>query len=229
MTLHFRLFIAVVILFSSTTINATEYIEPTLAKGAFAFNQRCTICHGNMGMGYGLLPRVIKDYPNTNLLNKKIPNATPENMRETIVFGGENGFLHELMPPFGDELTWLEIESLVEFMLLYYKNSDKAIELLKQNRITEVANKNKGRAIFQSRCILCHGSNGDGKGKMAKIIKNPLPFDLRISRAPDEYLLKIISKGGKAMARSPKMPAFEEELSISDIGHIIAYIKAFRE
>ena len=207
---------------------STGYINPTVLHGSKVFNQRCTMCHGNVGMGDGLLPRMIKTYPNTNLRTNTI-GTNPQSIREAIIYGGERGNINELMPPFGDELTWLEIESLVLFMRLYYKDADDALALLSKTRVVETANRKKGQAIYKGRCILCHGIDGDGKGKMAKIIKNPPPFNLKMSRVPDAYLLDIISKGGEAMGRSPKMPIFGEELNKSDIGHIISYIKTFRE
>jgi len=214
--------------FSSSSFAVEGYINPNLKQGATVFNQRCTMCHGNVGMGDGLLPRMIKEYPNTNLRSNTI-GTDPESIREAIIYGGERGILNELMPPFGDELTWLEIESTVMFMRLYYKDAEKAITLMGQHRITEIPNRTKGLALYRGRCILCHGIVGNGKGKMAKIIKNPPPFNLIISRSPDAYLTQIISKGGEAMGRSPKMPIFGDELNKSDIGHLIAYIKTFRE
>ena len=179
-------------------------------------------------MGDGLLPRLIEGYPNTNLRNNT--DATdPASLREAIIFGGEKGILDERMPPYGDELTWLEIESLVLFMRLYYRDSDKAVKLLTQTKKPETPSREKGRAIYKGRCILCHGPEGDGKGKMSKIIKNPPPFNFHYSRLPDEMLLDIITRGGAAVGRSPKMPPFGEELSESDIKSLILYIKGFRK
>jgi len=217
-----------VLLVCSSSAFSEGYIDPNLNQGAKVFNQRCTICHGNVGMGDGLLPGMIKDYPNTNLRETAIGHD-PQSIREAIIYGGERGILSELMPPFGDELTWLEIESTVIFMRLYYKDAEKALKFLSQNRVTKTADRNKGQALYKRRCILCHGVNGDGKGKMAKIIKNPPPFNLTASRVPDSYIQLIVTKGGEAMGRSPKMPVFGEELNHSDIGHLIAYIKTFRK
>lgn len=205
-----------------------ERIDPNIDHGAAVFNERCSLCHGNVGMGDGLLPRLIEGYPNTNLRNNT--DATdPASLREAIIFGGEKGILDERMPPYGDELTWLEIESLVLFMRLYYRDSDKAVKLLTQTKKPETPSREKGRAIYKGRCILCHGPEGDGKGKMSKIIKNPPPFNFHYSRLPDEMLLDIITRGGAAVGRSPKMPPFGEELSESDIKSLILYIKGFRK
>ncbi len=85
-----------------------------------------------------------------------------------------------------------------------------------------------GAEMFQSYCALCHGPNGEGDGKMAKIIKNPPPFNLTKSVMPDPYLEVIISKGGEAMGRSPRMPIWGEQFSKPEIQSLILYIKNLR-
>lgn len=209
------------------SVKADIVIDPTAERGATVFNDRCSLCHGNIGMGDGLLPRLIDDYPNTNLRNNKNP-SDPVSLREAIIYGGEKNLLDERMPPFGDELTWLEIESLVVFLRYYHRNSEKAIKLLADTKKPEKPNRSKGRALYKGRCILCHGVEGDGKGKMAKIIKTPPPFNFQYSRLPNNMIQDIVSKGGAAVGRSPKMPPFGDELSESDINSLILYIKGFR-
>ena len=204
-----------------------QRIDPTVEHGAGVFNERCTLCHGNLGMGDGILPRLVKDYPDTNLRDE-VGATDGESIREAIIFGYEKGILDERMPPYGDELTWLEIESLVLFMRLYYRDVDRAIKLLTKTKKPEKPRLEKGRAIYKGRCILCHGENGDGKGKMSKIIKDPPPFNFQWSRLPDNMLQDIINRGGAEVGRSPKMPKFGEELSESDIKSLILYIKGFR-
>ena len=221
-------YLALALTVSLQYAQAENGIDPTVEHGANVFNERCSLCHGNVGMGDGLLPRLIKDYPNTNLRTNK--DATdPASIREAIIYGGEKGLLDERMPPYGDELTWLEIESLVVFMRLYYRNAEKAVGLLTRTKKPETPSREKGRAIYKGRCILCHGTEGDGKGRMAKIIKNPPPYNFQYSRLPDNMLLEIITKGGEAVKRSPKMPPFGEELGESDIKSLILYIKGFRK
>lgn len=218
-----------ILFFSAQPLMAIEkIIQPNVEHGASVFNERCSLCHGNVGMGDGLLPRLLNNYPNTNLRNSDHV-LQAESIREAIIYGGEKGVLDERMPPYGDELTWLEIESLVLFMRLYYRDIDRSVALLTATKKPEPANRDKGRAIYKGRCILCHGPNGDGKGRMAKIIKNPPPFNFIYSRLPDMLLAKMISKGGEANGRSPKMPPFGEELNESDINSLILYIKSFRK
>jgi cbb3-type cytochrome c oxidase subunit III len=211
-----------------SSVQAENRIEATIEEGAAVFNERCSLCHGNVGMGDGLLPRLVEGYPNTNLRTNK--DATDANsIREAIIYGGEKGLLDARMPPYGDELTWLEIESLVLFMRLYYRDVDRAVALLTSTKKPENPSREKGRAIYKGRCILCHGPDGDGKGKMAKIINNPPPFNFQYSALPDEQMLQIITNGGAKVGRSEKMPPFGGELSESDIRSLILYVKGFRK
>ena len=204
-----------------------DIVTPTVNIGAGVYSSRCSLCHGNVGMGEGILATTLQDYPNTNLRKNKY-GTDPDSLRNAVIYGGERGAMHNAMPPYGDEITWLELESIVKFLELYYKDVDKAVQLARNVNITVPAKRELGRVIFKRRCTLCHGPNGDGKGKMAKIIKNPPPFNLTLSASPDDYLLKLISGGGESMGRSAKMPPFGEELSENDIRSVILYIKGFR-
>jgi cytochrome c oxidase cbb3-type subunit 3 len=86
-----------------------------------------------------------------------------------------------------------------------------------------------GAQVFNQHCILCHGEHGKGDGRLAKLITNPSPADLTASQKPISYLRQIINKGGDAMARSPKMPAWNEQLSKQDIDAVIRYIITLRQ
>jgi cytochrome c oxidase cbb3-type subunit 3 len=64
---------------------------------------------------------------------------------------------------------------------------------------------------------------------MARIIKSPPPFNLTLSRAPDDYLHDIIYKGGEKMGRSPRMPPWGGDLSDAEIDSVVMYIKTLRQ
>jgi len=86
----------------------------------------------------------------------------------------------------------------------------------------------KGATIYHDRCSLCHGKYGGGDGRMAKIITDPPPANLMLSRLSDDNLRKIIRNGGESVGRSPRMPAWKEEFSIEQINSVIIYIKSIR-
>lgn len=194
--------------------------------GAHVFQTRCALCHGTDGLGEGILSLQIKDYPNTNLLDSK-----PKNYRtvsKIIRFGGGLPDISAEMPPWGDELTVSQLESVTSFVVLLNRKKDKALKLLRAEAEAMIPSVRMGRGIYQGRCSLCHGKGGEGDGKMARIIKNPPPFDLTVSRMADGYLKKIISGGGQSVGRSPRMPPWGTDLSSKEIESVILYIKTLR-
>ena len=217
-----------VILLQSSFVFATSATKPSVEAGAVTFNARCTLCHGSIGMGEGALPMALKNYPQTNLLEAKYGTSS-DALRENIIWGGSRGKMNAMSPPWGNELTWTEIESTILFIQLLHQDTEKAIALLKSTSKNSKVDIEVGRGIFQGRCAMCHGKTGEGNGKMAKIIKNPPPYNLTLSIVNDDYLKQIITKGGAAMKRSYRMPPWGDELSATELESVILYIKAFRK
>jgi cytochrome c oxidase cbb3-type subunit 3 len=144
------------------------------------------------------------------------------------VYGGILDNFSYYMPPFGNELTWTEIESVSMFI---EKSREEPIPHLSMLRdLTNEGSKSKslGRETFSARCTLCHGVQGKGDGRMARIIKNPPPFDLTKSVVPKEYLTLIIQNGGESIGRSPQMPPWGDQLSQKEITAVIDYIIELR-
>ena len=65
-------------------------------------------------------------------------------------------------------------------------------------------------AIYDSRCVMCHGPKGKGDGPVGATL-NPKPRDLGDpawqKSVTDEHIEKIILEGGAAVGKSPLMPA----------------------
>ncbi len=205
-----------------------EEARPCNEYGANVFQGRCALCHGSDGHGEGILPLSMKGYANTNLLEAKHPRDTAT-LTRIIKHGGSLPDVSTEMPPWGDELTATQVESVVMFVQLLHKDTETALELLRSEAQQLKPTTRMGRAIYKGRCSLCHGAYGQGDGKMARIIKDPPPFNLTLSRAPDDYLKQIIDKGGEAMGRSPRMPPWGTDLSGPEIESIILHIKTLRE
>lgn len=198
-----------------------------LHYGAKIFQDRCSLCHGSDGMGEGILPLSMKDYPSTNLMEPKLANDK-EAIRRVVLHGGSIPEVSAEMPPWGDELTYAQVESVVDFVAFMRNDLESALEYLKAAAADMQPTLKVGRAVFKGRCSLCHGEYGLGDGKMARIIRNPPPFNLTKSRAPDSYLNDIIRKGGGGVGRSPRMPPFGGDLSESEIKSVILYLKTLR-
>lgn len=201
--------------------------EENREETAERYLRYCALCHGNDGMGEGPLSLRISEYPATNLFNRKF--TTFDEIKFAIKEGGWKTDLSEYMPPWKDEFTKEQIDQITYFVIYLRENPDAARELL-----TRVNNKHSirvvsGKEIFLTQCTLCHGSNGDGKGRMSKIIKSPPPSNLIKSRLPDQDLIKIVSYGGVGVNRSPQMPPWKDQLSETGIRAVIEYIKSIRK
>lgn len=202
--------------------------QPSIEAGAQVFQERCVLCHGQAGMGDGLIALTIKDYPNTNLRGL-IKANTREEIHLAVVFGGSNGDLSKFMPPMGNDLTWTEIESVVDFVELLRTDLELARSLTEVTTKDLSANIKLGKHLFESRCALCHGELGRGDGRMAKIIKSPAPANLSLSNLSVRDLKLIISKGGAALNRSPKMPPWGEQFGSYELESLILYVKELRK
>lgn len=81
----------------------------------------------------------------------------------------------------------------------------------------------KGKQVFTAYCVLCHGSNADGKGRLA-INKMSPPANLRATLLNREQMKAIIKGGGASVGRSGFMPPWGDELKDEDIENVISYI-----
>lgn len=86
----------------------------------------------------------------------------------------------------------------------------------------------RGKIAFSHYCILCHGINGQGDGRAAKL-HNPRPANLTKSVYPPEYLSMMIRKGGEAMGRSPAMPPWGEQLTDEQIRDVVSHLMSIRK
>ncbi len=201
--------------------------KPCVGYGAEVFQSRCALCHGSDGMGEGILPLSLKNYPSTNLMDPKHAKDI-QSLEQVITYGGGLPEVSIEMPPWGDELTATQLKSVAQFVEFMRQDLESALVHLKKAGEKLEPSIKIGRAIFQGRCTLCHGKYGLGDGKMSRIIKNPPPFNLTLSGAPDNYLSDIIHKGGGKMGRSPRMPPFGGDLSENEIKSVILFIKTLR-
>jgi len=170
----------------------------------------------------------LKQYPDTNLtLNRHGRDA--DSIRRIVIKGGSARDVSKYMPPWGDELSHNEIEAVTKFLVLFYKDNDKALVLLKTARETApvIPKKTIGMAVFLGRCAMCHGQSGEGNGRMASRI-TPRPANLVKSRLNEDQLEQIIRKGGKAMGRSYQMPPWRDELSPSEIKSVVMFLMSIR-
>lgn len=105
-----------------------------------------------------------------------------------------------------------------------------AILLMSENAIAE-GDSEAGAKFFKSiKCAACHGKDGKGQGPAAKAMKiktTDWTDKAAMEKLKDNFLKEIIGKGGKAVNKSKRMPAYSKKLKPEDIQDLIAYIRSF--
>lgn len=77
---------------------------------------------------------------------------------------------------------------------------------------------------YASKCASCHGKDGKGSEKMAKMLKvDAKELDLVSSDDSDEEFLKATLEG-----KGKKMPAYKDKLKGLDPKELLAYVKTLR-
>lgn len=221
--------LSVLLQFAAISYAAVSYAaEDELYLGASVFNERCALCHGSNGAGEGVIPMSIRGYPNTSLLGHELI-ADYSHVRSTIESGsGSLGSVTQ-MPPWIDELSEAEIDAVTQFVIYLNAETASAKQLLLKARPSPNLFQDRGAAIFATRCALCHGATGEGDGRMARIIKDPPPYNLTISEVPFQYIQLIVDKGGEALGRSERMPPFGADLMPWEIDSLIEHVLSLRE
>jgi mono/diheme cytochrome c family protein len=86
----------------------------------------------------------------------------------------------------------------------------------------------KGRELYQEKCVLCHGSHGEGWDWSKKVDKPPVPVpDLAkvTSKRSDKFLFDVVKEGGEAVGQTRFMPPFGFQLSDQEVWNLVAYMR----
>ena len=85
----------------------------------------------------------------------------------------------------------------------------------------------KGKALFQGKCVFCHGPEGKGDGRMGKILNPPAAdFTSAASKKKSEEELRNIIEDGKP---NTSMVAWKGSLSDAEIQDLLAYVLTLRK
>jgi mono/diheme cytochrome c family protein len=86
----------------------------------------------------------------------------------------------------------------------------------------------RGSIVFRTYCVLCHGADGKGDGRAAKMY-TPKPANLTVSPFNDAYKEMIIRGGGVSVGRSSFMPPWGDELSNEQIKDLVTFLHELRK
>jgi cytochrome c1 len=92
---------------------------------------------------------------------------------------------------------------------------------------TQEASEIRGRLVFQNYCTLCHGPEGRGDGRAAKL-HTPRPFNLTQSSAPRYYVADLIRQGGEALGRGKGMPPWGDQLTNEQLTDVLNFLFTLR-
>lgn len=85
----------------------------------------------------------------------------------------------------------------------------------------------KGKAIYQAKCMTCHGPQGKGDGPLGKQLKPPAEdFTSAASKKKSEAELLHIIQNGKPKTA---MTAWKTQLTGAEIQDVLAYVLTLRK
>lgn len=85
----------------------------------------------------------------------------------------------------------------------------------------------KGKAIFQAKCVTCHGPEGKGDGPLGHKLEPPAgDFTSTGSKKKSETELLAIIQNGKPKTA---MVAWKKQLSDAEIQDLLAYVLTLRK
>lgn len=81
--------------------------------GQQIFDTRCVLCHGKFAEGDGRMSKLLKDPPPADLTASRMPE---QYLKQIIEQGGEAMGRSKHMPPWGDQLSESEIDSVIVYL-----------------------------------------------------------------------------------------------------------------
>jgi mono/diheme cytochrome c family protein len=172
-----------------------------VVRGGSVYKTYCALCHGERGDGSG---RAATADTRSQLVVK--PHS--RKYYDSIIRRGSHGASRmPAMPAWQYDLSEEQLEGVVEYTEIVH---DPVV---------------RGEVVYKTNCLLCHGVKADGKGRAAVLFK-PAPSDLTHTDKDDGYKLAIIRRGGKAMGRSSKMPAWKGRLTRTEIEDVVQYLRS---
>ena len=85
-----------------------------------------------------------------------------------------------------------------------------------------------GAVVFGTNCARCHGDEADGRSRLAEVLTTK-PANLRQSRLTRAEQERMIRLGGEANGRAALMPAWQGQLSDTDISCLLDFLASVRQ
>ena len=93
-------------------------------------------------------------------------------------------------------------------------------------------NAKKGQEMYLEKCVLCHGSKGEGWDWTKRVPNPPIPVPDLAQVTPersDQFLFDVVKDGGEAVGKTRFMPAFGFQMSDQEVWDLVAYMRLLGE
>ena len=89
----------------------------------------------------------------------------------------------------------------------------------------------EGKALYENRCVHCHGKNADGDGQLIEYLNvKPANIIELCAGSPDSCITDRVLKAvlGLHEVGGKKMPLLKEYISVQDVYVVSEYLKSLR-
>ncbi len=184
----------------------------------------CFVCHGQNGDGNGPYADKLSQTPPDFTNHKYFEAKSDTDLYNFISKGGVAHGKSIHMKPFGFQLSQHEIQNIVDYIRVLHR---------KEKILRVEGTGYSGREIYENSCVMCHGENGKGDGKLAKMLDISVE-PLSPKALSNKQLAEVhdIIKNGVSDDKTGAgkyMPAWGQSLTDQEIGVLISYISSFED
>lgn len=181
-------------------------------EGYKVFNTYCFICHGEKGKGDGPLAKKLETKPANLTSNKLLSNKSDNDIYQIIAGTVRHG--RSNMPKWRVAISPSQIKGLVAYIRYLHRGKHKLI-----------GNPEKGKAIYDRSCTICHGNNGEGDGILSKVYSLEPANHInakQMDKTSNNAMVKIVTNGGVGASM---MPGWKGILNKQEIEDVVSYIR----
>lgn len=183
-------------------------------EGYNVFQQFCVICHGKNGNGDGPLANKLDTTPADLTDNTRMKKRTDKELNRIIEGTVPHGTTSKDMPRWGIAIPEPKIKSLTAY-----------IRYMHSGPHTLPGNPGNGKQLYDAKCVICHGPEGEGDGILTKVFSME-PADhtntALMDKLSNKYLRRIILDGSSG---STLMPAWSGHVTDNEVDDLISYIR----
>lgn len=200
----------------------TAISEPDPLEGLKLYLGYCFVCHGQKGDGKGPYASMLSASPADFTDSTYFKAKTDSELYDFISKGGIAHGKSMHMKPFGFQMEPNEILNTIAYIRVLNRH-----ERISRDEGADFS----GPEIYRNSCVMCHGENGGGDGRLSKMLNlkvKPLTGEL-LSRFSGAKLYNIIQDGipSDTAGTGKFMPAWGNSLSEQEIVDVIFYINTF--